>query len=83
MIRASSEVVRTAHALRMMGLTSGTVAELPSDIVPALQRSPEQQSTLQVPFFQSLLYAAVLHFSAEKQSFLKAFFDDPSSSQSA
>ena len=62
MIRALSEVARTAHALRMMALTSGTVA--------ALQRSPEQQSTLQVPSLHSLSSVAVLHFSVEEHSLL-------------
>ena len=78
MIWALSEVARTAHALRMMALTSGTVAALPSGtvaallsgIVPALQRSPEQQSTLQVPPLHSLLSVAVLHFSVEEHCLL-------------
>ena len=43
-----------------MALTSGTVA--------ALQRSPEQQSTLQVPFLQALV--AVLQSSDEEQPLL-------------
>ena len=70
MIWALSEVARTAHALRMMALTSGTVAALPSGIVPALQRSSEQQSTLQVPPLHSLLSVAVLHFSVEEHCLL-------------
>ena len=56
------EVARRAHTVRMTALTSGTVA--------ALQRSPEQQSTLQVPFLQASASAAVLQSSAESQPLL-------------
>ena len=55
-------VARRAHTVRMTALTSGTVA--------ALQRSPEQQSILQVPFLQALVSVAVLQSFAESQSFL-------------
>ena len=50
-------VARRAHTVRMTALTSGTVA--------ALQRSPEQQSILQVPFLQASVSVAVLQSSAE------------------
>ena len=53
------EVARTAHTLKMMVLTSGTVA--------ALQRSPEQQSNSQVPSLQASVSVAVLQKSAEIQ----------------
>ena len=54
---AYREVARTAHTVRMTALTSGTVA--------GLQRSPEQQSILQVPFLQASVSVAVLQSSAE------------------
>ena len=59
---AYREVARTAHTVRMTALTSGTVA--------GLQRSPEQQSILQVPFLQASVSVAVLQSSAESQPFL-------------
>ena len=59
---AYREVARRTHTVRMTTLTSGTVA--------GLQRSPEQQSILQVPFLQASVSVAVLQSSAESQSFL-------------
>ena len=59
LIMAYREVARTAHTLKMMALTSGTVA--------ALQRSPEQQSNSQVPSLQASESVAVLQKSAELQ----------------
>ena len=58
---AYREVARRAHTARMTALTSGTVA--------ALQRSPEQQSILQVPFLHSSV-SGVLQSSAESQPLL-------------
>ena len=58
---AYREVAKTAHAVKMIALTSGTVA--------ALQRSPEQQSILQVPFLQASVSVAILQSSAESQPF--------------
>ena len=57
----------TAHTVRIIALTSGTVAALPSGFVAALQRSSEQQSILQVPFLQGSVSVAVLQTSAEEQ----------------
>ena len=50
-----------------MALTSGIVAALPGGTVAALQRSPEQQSILQVPFSQVSVSVAVLQTSVELQ----------------
>ena len=59
LIMVQREVARTAHTVKMMALTSGTVA--------ALQRSPEQQSISQVPFLQASVSVAVLQISAGLQ----------------
>ena len=59
---AYREVARRAHTVRMTTLTSGTVA--------ILQRSPEQQSILQVPFLQASVSGVVLQSSAESQPLL-------------
>ena len=56
---AYREVATTAHKVRMMTLTSATLAEL--------QRSPEQQSNSQVPSLQASVSVAVLQSSAELQ----------------
>ena len=56
---AYREVATTAHKVRMMALTSATLAEL--------QRSPEQQSNSQVPSLQASVSVAVLQSSAELQ----------------
>ena len=66
---AYREVARTAHTVRMTAPTSGTVAALPGGTVAALQRSPEQQSILQVPFLQASVSVSVLQPSAESQPF--------------
>ena len=58
---AYREVARRAHTVRMTALTCGTVA--------GLQRSPEQQSILQVPFLQSSV-SGVVQSSAESQPLL-------------
>ena len=58
---AYREVARTAHTVRMTALTSGTVA--------GLQRSPEQQSILQVPFLHASV-SGVVQSSAESQPLL-------------
>ena len=68
---AYREVARRTHTVRMTTLTSGTVA--------ALQRSPEQQSILQVPFLQASVSGAVLQSSAESQPLLYPSTDFPSS----
>ena len=70
LIVAYREVARTAHTVKMMALTSGTVAALPGGTVAALQRSSEQQSILQVPFLQGSVSVAVLQSSAESQTLL-------------
>ena len=59
LIMAYREVARTVHTVKMMALTSGTVA--------ALQRSLEQQSNSQVPSLQASVSVAVLQKSAELQ----------------
>ena len=58
---AYREVARKAHTVRMTALTCGTVA--------GLQRSPEQQSILQVPFLQASV-SGVVQSSAESQPLL-------------